>query len=71
MTHLKKEIKDNVRRKWHWTCANCQMFFPPKDHDLLTVHHTRKPVNGKHLIPLCKKCHEKAEMDEKRKRIDL
>lgn len=67
MTHLKKEIKDNVRKKWHWTCAACGKTYPPKEHHLLTVHHTRLPVQGEHLIPLCLSCHHQAEIQEKNK----
>jgi 5-methylcytosine-specific restriction endonuclease McrA len=68
MTHLTKNLKDQVRKRAHWTCANCGTKFPPRDHDLLTVHHTSEPVHGEHLIPLCVKCHQKAEKDEKDKK---
>jgi len=66
MTHLKKEIKTNVRKRAHWTCAGCGTKFAPKNHDLLTVHHTIKPINGEHLIPLCHDCHVKAEKEEQK-----
>jgi len=66
MTHLKKEIKDNVRKRFHWQCVKCGRHFHPAEHDQLTVHHVRLPINGEHLIPLCRSCHDEQEKIEKK-----
>ena len=66
MTHLTKNLKDRVRKRAHWQCANCGRYFPPAEHDQLTVHHVRLPINGEHLIALCRRCHNKQEQIEKK-----
>jgi hypothetical protein len=51
----------------NYPAVNDGKVFPPKDHDQLTVHHPREPIDGEHLIHLCIHCYQEAERREKKK----
>ena len=57
---LKKEIKDNIRRQYHYTCQRCGKRFPKGEKEKLTVHHGDKK-------PYCRKCHDEIERELKTK----